>query len=64
MTAPTAGRDGTAVVVGASIAGLLPARVLGAAVVDTPWQMSAGGTARLPGYRSPVSRRTRWSTRT
>ena len=30
-----------------------------AAVVDTPWQMSAGGTARLPGYRGPVSRRTR-----
>ena len=30
-----------------------------AAAVDTPWQMSAGGTARLPGYRGPVSRRTR-----
>ncbi len=30
-----------------------------AAVVDTPWQMSTGGTARLPGYRGPVSRRTR-----
>ncbi len=30
-----------------------------AAAVDTPWQMSAGGIARLPGYRGPVSRRTR-----
>ena len=30
-----------------------------AAVVDTPWQMSAGGATRLPGYRGPVDRRTR-----
>ena len=30
-----------------------------AAAVETPWQLSAGGTARLPGYRGPVSRRTR-----
>ena len=30
-----------------------------ASVVDVPWQMSTGGTTRLPGYRGPVDRRTR-----